>query len=159
PEKKFAGRSYPHMAAIPELETDFASLVDKALKSIGTGDPKPDKIFGDFAEFASVARSVAFHEGKLLEWGISLIARCNPDLLVLPPDRPMPSVPAAVELLKRNEWTDIQGIRLPSADDTNRTYSPDTVIANRMRQSGLIVDVKRSLSSYAESKLEALRFK
>lgn len=151
--------AYPCRALIAELEPEFESMVDKAIRAIGACDPKPDHIFGDFTEFVSVVRSVAFHEGKLLEWGIAAIARCNPDLVILPPDRPMPIVPAAIELLKKNEWREIQGIRLPSEVHATKTYTPDLFIANRARHAGLIIDVKRSLGSYAERKLEDLRFR
>jgi hypothetical protein len=71
----------------------------------------------------------------------------------------MPIVPAAVELLKKNEWREIQGIRLPSEVHTNKTYTPDLFVANRARHSGIIIDVKRSLASYSESKLDGLRFR
>jgi hypothetical protein len=134
-------------------------MIDKAIRAIVSCDPKPDRIFGEFSELASVARSVAFHEGKLLEWGIAAIARCNPDLLILPTDRPMPIVPAAIELLRKNEWRELKGIRLNSEVHANKTYTPDLFIANRARHSGLIIDVKRSLASYAENKLEDLRFR
>lgn len=151
--------AYSCRASISDLEPEFEAMVGKAIRAIVAYEPSPDRIFGKYSEFASVARSVAFHEGKLLEWGIAAIARCNPDLVILPPDRPMPIVPAAIELLKKNEWREIQGIRLPSEVYANKTYTPDLFIANRARHSGLIIDVKRSLGSYAESKLEGLRFR
>jgi hypothetical protein len=154
-----AGHAYACCASIAKLEPEFESLVDKAIRAIIACDPKPDRIFGNFAELVSVARSVAFHEGILLERGIAAIARCNPDLVILPPDRPMPIVPAAIELLRKNEWHEIQGIRLPSEVYAAKTYTPDLFIANRKRHAGLIIDVKRSLASYAESKLETLRFR
>lgn len=151
--------SYSHRASFDELAPIFETMIDKAIGSVVACDAKPDRIFGQFAELASVARSVAFHEGKLLEWGIAAIARCNPDLVILPPDRPMPIVPAAIELLKKNEWRELQGIRLSAEVHASRTYTPDLFIANRVRHSGLILDVKRSLASYAENRLEDLRFR
>jgi hypothetical protein len=145
--------------SIDRLDEQFKTITDKAIASIIACEPKPDRVFGEFSEFVSVVRSVAFHEGRLLEWGIAAVARCNPDLLILPPDRPMPIVPAAVQLLKKNEWCELQGIRLPSEVHTNKTYTPDLFIANRVNHAGLIIDVKRSLASYAESRLEDLRFR
>lgn len=151
--------AYCCRASIADLEREFESIIDKAIGAIVACEPKPDHIYGKYVEFVSVARSVAFHEGKLLEWGITAIARYNHDLVILPPDRPMPIVPAAVELLKKNEWREIQGIRLSSEVHANRTYTPDLFIADRTRHAGLIIDVKRSLGSYAESKLDDLRFR
>jgi hypothetical protein len=152
-------QTYSSRAPIDELTPVFESMIDKTIRAVVACDAKPDRIFGEYSELASVARSVAFHEGKLLEWGIAAIARSNPDLIILPPDRPMPIVPAAIELLKKNEWRELQGIRLPSEVHANKTYTPDLFIANRVRHAGLIIDVKRSLASYAECRLEGLRFR
>jgi len=157
--KATSGHAHSRRASIADLESEFDSMIDKAMRAIIAYEPHPDRIFGKYSELVSVARSVAFHEGKLLEWGIAAIARRNPDLAILPADRPMPIVAAAIELLKKNEWREIQGIRLPSEVHANKTYTPDLFIANRARHSGLIIDVKRSLGSYAESKLEGLRFR
>lgn len=151
--------SYGHAAYIADLESDFESLIDRTMRSICTSDPKPDRIFGTYSSIVSLARSVAYHEGKLLEWGIGRIVACNPDLVLLPSDRAMPIVPAAIELLKRNDWSSLKGIRLPSEVHSSQSYTPDLVVANRKRHSGLIIDVKRSLASYAETRLEALRFR
>lgn len=152
-------QSYTCRASVADLEQQFQSMTDKALGAIVAYQSNPDRIFGQYAEFVSVVRSVAFHEGRLLEAGIAAIARCNPDLAILPGDRPMPIVPAAIELLRKNEWHEIQGIRLPSEVHASKTYKPDLFVANRARHSGLIIDVKRSLGSYTESRLEELRFK
>jgi len=151
--------SHPYRVSMADLQPELQSMIDKTMQAIVAYVPNPDRIFGKYSELVSLARSVAFHEGKLLELGIAAIARCNPDLVILPPGRPMPIVPAAIELLKKNEWREIQGIRLPSEVHANKTYTPDLFIANRARHAGLIVDVKRSLASYAESKLEDLRFR
>jgi hypothetical protein len=152
-------RSFACGAQIDELEPDFRTLVDRTMKSVRSGIPKPDKVFGDFSPIVSLARSVAYHEGKLLELGIARIVACNPDLVLLPTDRSMPIVPAAVELLKRNDWSSLKGIRLPSEVHASETYTPDLLIAHKRRHSGLIIDVKRSLASYVETRLEALRFR
>lgn len=158
-KRRSAPGSSRSRAAIDELDEHFKTITDKAIAAIVACEAKPDRVFGDFSDLVSFVRSVAFHEGRLLEWGIAAVARCNPHLLILPPDRPMPIVPAAVQLLKKNEWCELQGIRLPSEVHTNKTYTPDLFIANRTRHAGLIIDVKRSLASYAESRLEDLRFR
>jgi len=149
--------AYPHRAVIADLEEDFARMVDKAIGAILAGDPKPDAVFGAFAPFIAMARSVSYHEGKLLEAGIIRIAACNPDLMVMPQDRPMPIVPAALAFLERNDWSSLEGIRLRSDVHYRATYTPDLVVVNRKRHSALIMDVKRSLASYQERRLNALR--
>lgn len=146
-----------HSAVIADLEPDLARMVDRAMAAVLSGDTKPDTVFGNCAGLVSMARSVSFHEGKLLEWGVIRIAACNSDLQVMPQDKPMPVVPAALEFLERNEWSKLEGIRLRSEVHSRKTYTPDIVLVNRKRHSALIVDMKRSLASYAEHRLEALR--
>ncbi|KQZ21696.1 hypothetical protein ASD50_05040 [Mesorhizobium sp. Root552] len=130
--------AYPHRAVIADLEEDFARIVDKAIGAIVAGDPKPDAVFGVFAPFIAMARSVSYHEGMLLEAGIIRIAACNPDLMVMPQDRPMPIVPAALAFLERNDWSSLEGIRLRSDVHYRATYTPDLVVVNRKRHSALI---------------------
>jgi len=101
--KVTGGHSQSRRASIADLEPEFESMIDKAMRAITAYEPNTDRTFGKYSELVSVTRSVAFHEGKLLERGIAAIARCNPDLVILPGDRPMPIVPAAVELLRKNE--------------------------------------------------------
>jgi len=149
--------AYAHEAVIADLEEDFVRLVDKAIGAILAGDPKPDAVFGEFTTFISMARSVSYHEGKLLEAGIVRIAACNPNLMVMPQDRPMPIVPAALAFLERNEWSALEGIRLRSDVHYRTTYTPDLIVVNRKHHWALILDVKRSLASYQERRLDALR--
>lgn len=68
-------------------------------------------------------------------------------------------VPAAVELLKRNQWEGLEGLRLRSEVHYRTTYAPDLFIVDRDRHSALILDIKRSLASYSEPRLSALRRK
>lgn len=141
----------------PALEADLADLVEKAVAAIRSGEAKADVVFGDFAGLVSLARSAAYHEGKLLEWGLVRLAAENPDLTVLPRERPMPVVPAALEILERNGWNSLEGIRLRSEVHAKASYTPDLVIVDRRKHSALILDMKRALSSYSEHRLEALR--
>ena len=143
----------------PALEADLADRVQKAVAAIRSGEAKPDIVFGDFAGLVSLARSVAFHEGKLMEWGLVRLAADNPDLTVMPRERPMPVVPAALEILERNGWNALQGIRLRSEVHAKASYTPDMVIVDKRKHSALILDMKRALSSYSEHRLEALRRK
>jgi len=69
----------------------------------------------------------------------------------------MPIVPAAREFLKRNEWSSLEGIRLRSEVHARESYTPDLVLVNGKRHAALIMDVKRSLASYQERRLNALR--
>lgn len=136
---------------------DFEVLIDRAIASIRLAGDRPDPVFGTFAELNSIVRAVTYHEGKLLEWGVARLAAENPVLVQMPPETALPIVPAAVELLKRNEWAGLEGLRLRSDVHYTTTYAPDLFLVDRDRHSALILDVKRSLASYAERKLNMLR--
>lgn len=137
--------------------TDFEVLVDRAIASIRAAGDRPDPVFGVFAELNSIVRAVTYHEGKLLEWGVARLAAENPALVQMPQETALPIVPAAVELLKRNEWAGLEGLRLRSEVHYTTTYAPDLLLVDRDRHCALILDVKRSLASYAERKLNMLR--
>jgi hypothetical protein len=75
----------------------------------------------------------------------------------MPPETALPIVPAAVEMLKRNDWASLEGVRLRSEVHYRTSYTPDMFIVDRAQHAALILDVKRSLASYAERRLNALR--
>ncbi|MGE0856676.1 MAG: hypothetical protein AB7L18_11370 [Hyphomicrobiaceae bacterium] len=137
--------------------TDFEVLIDRAIASIRAAGDRLDPVFGAFAELNTIVRAVTYHEGKLLEWGVARLAAENSALVQMSPETALPIVPAAVELLKRNEWAGLEGLRLRSEVHTTTTYAPDLFLVDRDRHCALILDVKRSLASYPERKLNMLR--
>jgi len=143
----------------PELEPILSGLVDQALEAIRAGKARSDEVFGDYAELNSFVRAVTFHEGILLEQGLERLASLSPDLRVIKLSEPLPIVPAALELLERNEWDALEAIHLRADVHYKMSYSPDLLILDRVARRAIIIDVKRSLSSYQESKLKALRRK
>ncbi|MBN7763195.1 hypothetical protein JYP52_18800 [Nitratireductor aquibiodomus] len=143
----------------PELEPILSGLVDQALEAIRAGNSRSDEVFGNYAELNSFVRAVTFHEGILLEQGLERLASLSPDLRVIKLSEPLPIVPAALELLERNDWDALEAIHLRSDVHYRMSYSPDLLILDRVARRAIIIDVKRSLSSYQESKLKALRRK
>jgi hypothetical protein len=138
-------------------EADFDVLIDRAIAAIRAAGDRADPVFGPFAELNSIVRAVTYHEGKLLEWGVARLATENPALVLMPPETALPIVSAAVELLKRNDWSELEGLRLPSEVHYKTSYIPDLFLVDRDRQLALLFDVKRSLASYAERRLNVLR--
>ena len=145
-------------ADIAALRPDLERLVEQAIDAVSGCSAKPDTTFGVWAEIVAAIRSTAFHEGKLLERGIARLSSCNPDLSVVSLERPMPVVPAAREVLRRNEGV-LRGLRLSPEVHSRETYAPDLVIVDRKRHAALILDVKRSLLSYEMPRLNELRSK
>ncbi|WP_336056888.1 hypothetical protein [Nitratireductor sp. CH_MIT9313-5] len=157
-----ASTSHAALAAssiAPELEPILSCLVDQALEAIRAGNSRSDDVFGDYAELNSFVRAVTFHEGILLEQGLERLASLSPDLRVIKLSEPLPIVPAALELLERNDWDALEAIHLRSEVHYKQTYLPDLLILDRVARRAIIIDVKRSLSSYQESKLKVLRRK
>ncbi len=138
-------------------DTDFEVLIDRAIAAIRAAGDRADPVFGPFAELNSIVRAVTYHEGKLLEWGVAHLATENPALMMMPPETALPIVPAAVELLKRNDWAGLEGLRLRSEVHHATSYIPDLFLVDRDRHLALLFDVKRSLTSYAERRLNVLR--
>lgn len=140
-------------------EADFDVLVDRAIGAIVAAGQRPDPVFGPYAELNSIVRAVTFHEGRLLEWGVARLVKENAALVLMPPETALPIVPAALEVLKRNDWMALEGLRLRSEVHHRTTYTPDLFIVDRDRHSALILDLKRSLSSYPEGRLNTLRMR
>lgn len=143
----------------PELEPILAGLVKQSFENIRSGTAREDEVFGDYADLNFLVRAVTFHEGKLLEAGLERIAALDPDLRVVRLAEPLPIVPAALELLERNDWATLEAIALPSEVFAKTSYMPDLVIVDRVARRAHILDVKRSLSSYPENKIKNLRRK
>jgi hypothetical protein len=135
----------------------FDRIIDRAVVAICEGGSRVDPVFGPYAALNSLVRAVTYHEGCLLEDGMAVLASENPSLSLMPPETELPIVPAALEILKRNDGPTLEGIRLSSEVHHKARYTPDLFIVDHARHSALIIDVKRSLGSYPERRLKALR--
>lgn len=159
PEREDVIRSKGNGASRPPPPDDgLGELAHRAMAAALAGEARPDDTFGEYAGLFSLLRSSVYQEGRLLELAIAHLAGGNPDLKVLP-SKPLPIVPSALELLKRNMPETIRGIRLPSEVHSSQTYTPDLFIAHRRRHTGLLIDIKRSLASYREGEIDKLRFR
>lgn len=136
---------------------DFDLLVEHAIAAIRAAGDRPDPVFGPFAELNSLVRAVTYHEGRLLEQGMARLAAEHPSLRIMPSETALPIVPAALEMLMRNDWNALRGIRLRSEVHYRTTYTPDLFIVDLEQHRALLVDMKRSLASYPERRLDLLR--
>ena len=142
------------------LGQHFDGLVAAAAATIAESAPVHDEVLGRFVGLASRIRSISFHEGKLLEQGLIAVANAHPDLLVLSQGLRLPIVPSALEALKANDWTALEGLSFDAEARTRQCYTPDLIIVNRRTRAALVIDLKRSLASYGDTnRMEALRLK
>ena len=112
-------------------DADFAILIESAIEAILAAGDRPDPVFGRFAVLNSFVRAVTYHEGQLLESGIARLAAENPALVLMPSETALPIVPAALEMLKRNDWLSLEGLRLPSEVHYRTSYVPDLFLVDR----------------------------
>lgn len=151
---------YPHSVAYADVETDLDALIDKAASAIAEGEPMEDAILGRYVSIASLVRSIAIREGKLLEHAVERLAKVNPDLTVLTQSLRLPMVKAAVETVTSNKWESLEGITIDCEAPAKGTYTPDLIIVNRAKHLAYVLDLKRSLASYGDTnRLDDLRIR
>lgn len=140
------------------VENGADRLIDEAMKAALAGEVRTDITFGEYASLFGFFRSAVMQEGRLLEVAIAHAIEREPHLQLLT-TRPMPIVPAAQEMLKRTPSDEIKGIRFSARVHSTETYRPDLFVVHRTKHSGLIFDIKRSLSSYRPQEVDRLRFR
>lgn len=144
-------------ADVDALLPAFTRLVDETLAQVEACPPKPDTTFDGYEGLLAAVRSATTLEGMLLEKGIALVAALNPDLVLVPLERPLPVHEAAKAVFRRNDWSKASGLRLDSEVVAREFYKPDLLIVDRTLQLALILDVKRSVVSYKPRTLAELR--
>lgn len=153
-------RRHPHLVRYPDVEADFAVLIDRAIAAIADSEPVEDEILGHYVNVASMVRAVSFREGKLLEQAVERLAKVNPNLVVLMQSIKLPLVKAAIEAVAGNDWRQLEGVRLDCEAPARGSYTPDLIVVNRARRAAFVLDLKRSLASYGDtSRLEELKLK
>ncbi len=142
---------------VEQLLPAFEKLVADTVAQVAACPAKPDATFEGYESLLAAIRSATTLEGLLLEKGIALVAGASPDLTVVTLDRPLPVAETAKALFRRNDWSKAAMLRLDSEVATREFYKPDLLIVAGSRQLALIVDVKRSVSSYKQRTLSDLR--
>jgi hypothetical protein len=143
-----------------DLETllpAFERLVAETVAQVEACPPKPDTTFDGYEALLAAIRSATTLEGMVLEKGIALVAATNPDLVLVPLERPLPVHETAKAVFRRNDWAKASSLRLDSEVVTREFYKPDLLIVDAALQLALVIDVKRSVASYKPRMLSELR--
>ncbi len=135
----------------------FTRLIDDTLTQVEACPAKPEPTFEGYESLLAAIRSATTLEGTLIERGIELVAATNPDLVLVPVERPLPVHEVAKGLFRRNDWKRASELRLDSRFVTREFYRPDLLLVDGSRQLALILDVKRSVGSYKPRALTELR--
>ncbi|MBS9721473.1 hypothetical protein JYU29_12335 [Tianweitania sp. BSSL-BM11] len=142
---------------LEQLLPAFEQLVVETVAQVEACPAKSDPTFLGYESLLAAIRSATTLEGTLLEKGIALVAVANPDLVLVQLERPLPVHETAKAVFRRNDWARASGLRLDSEVATREFYKPDLLIVAGGRQLALIIDVKRSVSSYKPRALAELR--
>ncbi len=149
--------AYPHAADHAVLLPALKTLVDEIASASLSRDMLGRALDTGMAEVSTVLRAVPSAEGKLLERGISVLAGCNPDLIVLTQNLRLPVTKAATELVEMNDPALYRSLSLDADSGGRKTYTPDLLVLNRRTEVAHLIDVKRSLGSYELSRIAELK--
>lgn len=142
---------------IEQMSPVLRALVDNVVEAALSTSSLQQALAAGMQDIASVLRLVPVAEGRLLEQGIGLIAKRNPDLVVMTENLRLPVTKAATELVAMNDETLVKSLSLDADSTGRKSYTPDLLIINRATKVAHLIDVKRSLGSYELSRIAELK--
>ncbi|MDH0911163.1 hypothetical protein N5C66_18250 [Rhizobium pusense] len=149
--------SYVQVVDLDAMQQQIDALVNEVVSSSLSIDRLRQALATGMNEIASALRAVPIAEGRLLERGIGLVAKGNPDLVVLTDNLRLPVTKAASELVAMNDPSLVRSLSLDADNGGRKSYTPDLLILNRATKIAHVVDVKRSLGSYEVSRIAELK--
>lgn len=152
-----AAASYDLTIDLEDIRPALDHLVSEVVSTALSSATFQRALTAGMDDIASVMRAVPAAEGRLLEKGIALLAKYNPDLIVLTDNLRLPVTKAAAELVAMNEAALVKALSLDADSGGRKSYTPDLLIINRSTKIGHLVDVKRSLSSYEVARITELK--
>lgn len=155
--KASAAPIYPHSADCPDLKQRLDEFIDETVASSLSAEALAQSLAGGMDDIATMVRAIPGHEGRLIERGIALVARCNPHLVVLTQNLRLPVTPAALQLVGMNDPRHYRALSLDADHGGRRTYTPDLLIVNTATKIAHVVDAKRSLISYESTRIDELK--
>lgn len=142
---------------LEQMSLSFGTLVNDVVEAALSVSSLQRALAAGMDEIASVLRAVPVAEGRLLERGIGLVAKRNPDLVVLTDNLRLPVTRAAIELVAMNDEALVKSLSLDADSAGRKSYTPDLLIINRATKVAHLIDVKRSLGSYELSRIAELK--
>lgn len=147
PKSNIAGGRDTHADEAPELDRRLDDLLEATVSGMLSVERKPDPMFGRHGETIALAHLAYGHEARLIEDAAILMCEAEAHLRVIRLDRPFPLVAAAFEALQGNDWSTLQGIRLPSRVYAEDSYMPDLVVLDRRSMTAYLLDIKRAIDN------------
>lgn len=149
--------NHAHAVDLEQMSLSLGTLVNDVVEAALSASSLQRALAAGMEDIASVLRVVPVAEGRLLERGIGLIAKRNPDLVVLTDNLRLPVTRAAIELVAMNDEALVKSLSLDADSAGRKSYTPDLLIINRATKVAHLIDVKRSLGSYELSRIAELK--
>ena len=137
----------------PDLDRRLNRLLDDTFAEMMSTERRTDPMFGSHAATVALGHYAYGHEARLIERATILLCEGQEHLQVVQLDRAFPLVESAREALRGNDWSELEGIRLPSRVFAEETYMPDLVVIDRRTRDAFLFDIKRSV----DNKLSRIR--
>jgi len=135
------------IAGQPDLRKRLEQLLDAACAEMMAAERRTDPMFGSHAATVALSHHAYGCEARLIEQATVLVFEEQDHLQVVRLDRAIPLVEAAWQALRGNDWSELEGIRLPSRVFAEESYMPDLVVIDRRSRDLFLFDIKRSVDS------------
>ncbi|WP_157776586.1 hypothetical protein [Nitratireductor aquibiodomus] len=142
---------------LEELRSDFERIVSDTVAQVEACPAKHDPTFEGYQELLAAVRSATSLEAALVKRAIALVVGKNPELSLINLERPLPVHQAAKVLFLRDDWARASMIRRDAEAIARDHYRPDLLVVDRVQQHALLLDIKRTVSSYSPSAIVTLR--
>lgn len=115
---------YAHVVDLDMMGPQIEALVSEVVSSALSAAILRQALAAGMNEIASVLRAVPIAEGRLLERGIVLVAKGNPDLVVLTDNLRLPVTKAASELVAMNDPSLVRSLSLDADNIDEMGFLP-----------------------------------
>jgi hypothetical protein len=124
-------------------------VIDNAIRQLRLCHSTSVDVHWQSAGLIALAAQVAAAEGRMLEQLLREKVSSEARFKVLDSGIDLPVLDEAERMLALNEWSSLSSLAVDPDRRATRHYRPDLVIIERATSRAIIVDVKRSLSSYS----------
>ncbi|AZN70926.1 hypothetical protein D5400_06240 [Georhizobium profundi] len=131
------------------VDLQHRRVVDDAIRQLRSCHSASVDAHWQSAGLIALAAQVAAAEGRMLEQLLREKVSSEPRFRVLDSGIDLPVLEDAERMLALNEWSRLSSLAVDPDRRATRHYRPDLIVIERATSRAIIVDVKRSLSSYS----------
>ncbi|VVT27662.1 hypothetical protein [Rhizobium sp. EC-SD404] len=131
------------------IDPQHQLVVDDAIRQLRSCYSASGDAHWQSAGLIALAAQVAAAEGRMLEQLLREKVSSEARFKVLDSGIDLPVLDDAERMLALNEWSSLSSLAVDPDRRATRHYRPDLIVIERATSRAIIVDVKRSLSSYS----------